>query len=364
MAAEEPVDLHINDPVHFIPSQHQGTCFTDSIETILCYADTVRHVFLGELSTWLTQDTLRRMTPTDPEFNRFVHSYVSSRMPSPSPSVVNYVKSMFLRYTLRQFQQQEERLLRDLGRSVNAPSYPTSSKTLRRRGSIGPSANRVHHYAREILYKKKPSESCSTESLVPQIELFRVTQSLLHPYVRVDDILGLGLSQVLNLFESNKLLAINILLVGPNNSGHAINVFRNNGVFYLGDNENGIAEPIRETAVLLILNALAIPNTSTCATAFVYTYRGRTLFYDIVQNGVYINLLRMETPFSATTPSFITTKVYPTQNMVFYEAPDERREPTPAELAAAELARLPPLFSVDKKAPARSKGRTRRRTRI
>jgi hypothetical protein len=155
MASNELVDLHINDPVYFIPSQHQGTCFTDSIETILCYADTIRHVFLGEFSRWLTRDTLRLMTPTDPDFDRFVHSYVSARIPSPSPNVVNYVKSMFLRYTLRQFQQEEERLLRTLGRSANASLYPTSSKTLKRRGSIGPAANRVHHYAHEILYKER-----------------------------------------------------------------------------------------------------------------------------------------------------------------------------------------------------------------
>ena len=352
MAAEEPVDLHINDPVHFIPSQHQGTCFTDSIETILCYADTVRHLFLGELSTWLTHDKLRRMTATDPEFDRFVHSYVSSRMPSPSPSVVNYVKSMFLRYTLRQFQQQEERLLRDLGRSVNAPPYPTSSKTLRRRGSIGPSANRVTTYAKEIL--------CQEGKRVPQVELLHIVRSLVHPYVQVEDILRLGLPRVLNLFQSNKLLAIKILLANSTKGGHAINLFRNNGIFYLGDNENGIAEPIDIMAVVLILNALAIPNSSSCITAFLYACQNHTLFYGVVQNGVYTNLLRVATPKPSSPSEFITTKNYPFQNMVFYE--ERVREPTPAALAAAELARLPPSLPFGTN--ARSKGRTRRRARI
>jgi len=220
-ALSGPVDLHVNDPVHFIASQHQGTCFTDSIETILCYADTIRHVFLGEFLQWLTHDKLRTMTDTDPEFDRFVRFYVSSHMYNPSPSIVNYVKSMFMRYTLRQFQQQEEELMRTLGLPMNDLPYPTSSKTLKRRASIGPAANRIKHYASEILYKERPVTSCSTgsgRSRIPQIELLHVVQSLLHPYVMVEDILRVGLARTLNLFQSNKLLAIKILLVGSKKS--------------------------------------------------------------------------------------------------------------------------------------------------
>jgi len=364
-AANHPVDLHINDPVHFIASQHQGTCFTDSIETILCYADTVRHVFLGEFLKWLTQSKLRLMTPTDPEFDGFVHSYVSARVFRPSPSVVNYVKSMFLRYTLRQFQQQEERLLRTAGLPVSSSRYPTSSKTLKRSASLGPSANKVKQYAEEIL--------CSTGTRIPQVELFHIVRSLLRPYITIEDILRVGLAQTLNLFQSNKLLAVNISMAGSTRRGHAINLFRNNGVFYLGDNEHGIAEPISTMAVTLILNVLAIPNKPTCASAIVYECYNHVFYLGILQNGVYINLLRVATPIAGTKSGYFTMKNYPGQTLVFYESdydvgPYRSNEPpvSVAMSAAAELARLPPPVSVamsaNTKAPTRSR-RSKRTTR-
>jgi ankyrin repeat protein len=146
--------LQINRPVTYIAAQRTGTCFTDAIETILCFSDGIRHIFLEPFQAWLTPERAKDLTEFNPEYQAFIREKYNNS---------DYARSTLIRYLQRQTLEVK-------------PMLPEVPGTWLRRM---PSRNATRGNASRREYEKniKNSGSCSKglpvlRSLIPGIQIF------------------------------------------------------------------------------------------------------------------------------------------------------------------------------------------------
>jgi len=88
-----PNILQINRPVTYIAHQRTGTCVTDAFETILCFSDGIRQMFLEPFRSWLTPERAEGLTDSNPEFQELIRTRYNNS---------NYARSILIRYLERQ----------------------------------------------------------------------------------------------------------------------------------------------------------------------------------------------------------------------------------------------------------------------
>ena len=92
-APNAPYDLGIDRPVTYTPHQRGTTCMTDAIETILCYADVIRHIILDPFQRWLTVEKAEALTDFYEPYLQLIRDQYGN---------YPYIKNILIRYIQRQ----------------------------------------------------------------------------------------------------------------------------------------------------------------------------------------------------------------------------------------------------------------------
>ena len=260
------VNLHIDDPVSFIPGQRTGQCLFNAYETILFYADVIRHVVLDELQTWLTYKELLALPEIPVEKETSLTQFVRRSYPRADPFQLSFYEQIFFRYIFRQLLQFDIPTLQIIAPHVTREHIP-SAFHLERRNSAVPttSIEKIFVTTQERIVAQTATNHNLYGTHVKTVDdcilyqdhrSFTVIEPLLVPHISVFN------GNSLNTFHFNKIkstiLAFHIsLYISPGLAGHSIAIVKNNGEWYLCEGNIGLAKRIARENVDFMLESLA-----------------------------------------------------------------------------------------------------------
>jgi len=258
------VNLHIDDPVSFIPGQRTGQCLFNAYETILFYADVIRHLVLDELQIWLTYKELLALPETPVKKETHLTQFVKRSYPHADPYQLSFFEQIFFRYIFRQLLQYDIPTLQIIAPPVKSSQSPS---LLARKNSIvaTPSIEKISITTLERIVAQtatnhnlygtnvKTLDDCK---LYQDYRSFTIIEPLFVPHISVFS------GNSLNKFHFNKIkstiLAFHISLYNATGPGHAIAIVKNNGEWYLCEGNIGLAKRIARENVDLMLESLAV----------------------------------------------------------------------------------------------------------
>lgn len=224
--------LRIDDDVTYIPSQQGRTCTTDSYETILCYADVVRHIFLDPFNEWLTPERAEGLTEFNPEYNALIRDKYQNS---------DYVRTILIRHLQRQMLEVRP-LAVPAAQAIGLRRMPSLNKT---RGLIA----RREQERNVVGIKSTAFNDGSYECPATSMELMRRL---------LPGILIFGRNPPLRRDWASTIVGAWMSITWIGFTNHATTLIRNNGKWYFCDDMLGYAIKIEETFYEHIVHTLVL----------------------------------------------------------------------------------------------------------
>ena len=353
------VKLYIDAPISFIPGQRTGQCLFNSYETILFYADVIRHVVLDKLQTWLTYKELLALPTIPGEKETSLTQFVKTTYPEADASQLSFFEQIFFRYIYRQLLQYDISTLNIVAPNVT-PKHRASLFGLDRRNSVVSTASiekisTTSHdriiaktAANYDLYGTKAITLAVCKERYHGYRSFTMIEPLLVPHIVVFS------GNSLNLFHFNKIkdaiLAFHISIWPPAGFGHSIAIIKNKGDWYLCDGNIGIAKRIAQEKTDFMIKTFAVHYEDY--PRFQMVVESEATMYQITVEGQAPTILYRHGAkvHSGGTRIFST---YEQESITIYA--DARTMGSGANLAAAEAAAVAKAKSDEAAATAAAK---------
>jgi ankyrin repeat protein len=253
-APNAPYDLGIDRPVTYTPHQRGTTCMTDAIETILCYADVIRHIILDPFQRWLTVEKAEALTDFYEPYLQLIRDQYGN-----SP----YIKNILIRYIQRQKLPVEAPANRK-NRPAGLKRTPSVNGT---RGNMARLAwNEDIMRVEPTVFRVRQHRIIAQECPIANVTLLKQLLPGINVFTKTDIVLQADWKE--------KLVAVKFSLGLLPDYFHAACFIRNNGRWYFCEDSFGYAFEVPIQFVEHLLHSLIL---------------GRLVEYD-VNNAVGINL--------------------------------------------------------------------------
>ena len=289
------VNLHIDDPVSFIPGQRTGQCLVNAYETILFYSDVIRHVVLDELQRWLTYKELLALPETPVEKETPLTQFVRRSYPHADPVQLSFFEQIFFRYIYRQLLQFDIQTLQIIAPRVTREHIPSAFHLERRNSAVSTtSIEKILTTTRERVVAQTATNhnlygtKALTMEYCNKFQTMHRTLTIMEPLWVPHISVFKGNS--LNKFHFNKIksaiLAFHIVVYPPQTgSGHAIAIIKNNGEWYLCDGNIGLAKRIAREHIDFMLESLAVYYEDEPPHEFQMVFEPEATLYQFIVEG-------------------------------------------------------------------------------